>query len=66
MSPGTSQPPELISSFDITPTMNSGTAKDLPIMEGSPQDQDDMQPMGKVQELKVLYWYIKFDMDMMD
>lgn len=35
--------------------MNSETTKNLPITEGSPQDQDDMQRMGKVQELKVLY-----------
>lgn len=29
--------------------------KDRPEMEGSPQDQDDMTRMGKIQELKVLF-----------
>lgn len=28
--------------------------KGQPEMEGSPQDQDDMTRMGKIQELKVL------------
>lgn len=28
--------------------------KGRPEMEGSPQDQDDMTRMGKIQELKVL------------
>lgn len=30
------------------------TTKDGPEMEGSPQDQDDMTRMGKIQEFKVL------------
>lgn len=29
--------------------------KGRPEMEGSPQDQDDMTRMGKIQELKVLF-----------
>lgn len=35
--------------------MEEHPVKDLPGMDGSPQDQDDMTRMGKIQELKVLF-----------
>jgi hypothetical protein len=42
------------SSLTAVHTMEEVPAKDLPEMEGSPQDHHDMTRMGKTQELKVL------------
>lgn len=50
----------VISSFDVTHTVDEEPTKSQPNMEGTPQDQDDMTRMGKIQELKVLFgsfWY---------
>jgi hypothetical protein len=55
MSPQRPQLQDRISSFDRVPTMEEHPVKDLPGMDGSPQDQDDMTRMGKIQELKVLF-----------
>lgn len=39
--------------------MDEVPTKPLPKMEGTPQDQDDMTRMGKIQEFKVLrIWFV--------
>lgn len=59
MRPESPQPQDSIASFERIHTMEEEHhAKDLPEMEGSPRDQDDMTRMGKIQELKVLFSYI--------
>jgi hypothetical protein len=55
MRPESSQLQDRISSFDRVHTMEEHPTKALPEMDGSPQDQDDMTRMGKIQELKVLF-----------
>ncbi|KAJ5801763.1 uncharacterized protein N7518_003831 [Penicillium psychrosexuale] len=52
MPPQSPQSHNRVSSFDRVHTMEEHPTKDLPEMEGSPQDQDDMTRMGKIQELK--------------
>jgi hypothetical protein len=47
-------PHDSISSFDITQATDEEPTKSLPRMEGTPQDQNDMTRMGKIQELKVI------------
>ena len=55
MPPESPQPHDRITSFDTVHTMEEEhPAKGRPEMEGTPQDQDDMTRMGKIQELKVL------------
>lgn len=56
MPPESPQTQGHITSFDRVQTMEEEhPAKGRPEMEGSPQDQDDMTRMGKIQELKVLF-----------
>lgn len=56
MPPESPQTQGNILSFDRVHKMEEEhPTKGRPEMEGSPQDQDDMTRMGKIQELKVLF-----------
>jgi hypothetical protein len=59
-------PHDYIASFDTAHTMNEAPTKHLPRMEGTPQDQDDMTRMGKIQQLKVLFAFFWCDMKSSD
>lgn len=54
---------DAISWANITHGTDEDPTKRPPAMEGTPQDQEDMTRMGKIQELKVLYYPIWCDME---
>lgn len=61
MSPPT--PHDRICPFDRSLAVEEETTNNSPKMEGSPQDQEEMTRMGKIQELKVLTgFYLWCDM----
>lgn len=60
-------PTREISPIDIANAVDEDeeSTKNLPKMEGTPQDREDMTRMGKIQELRVIPYALWCDMKIM-